>query len=696
MSVSPVPPAVVACFAVTVFLSAFLLFQVQPLISKFILPWFGGSPAVWTTCMLFFQSLLFLGYTYAHLLTTRLSTRNQVIGHVLLMVAAAAMLPITPGAEWKPAGDAPPVLSILTLLTACVGLPYFVLSSTGPLLQKWFSQTRTDGSPYRLYALSNAGSLLALLSFPFVVEPAWSSQQQTLIWSWSFGMFVLSCTACSVLVSRYGKHGCTLADGTDDDCESGPVTAGDRWTWFGLACAASVMLLATTNHVCLDIATVPFLWILPLVLYLLSFILTFDSDRWYSRRWFGWSLLAFSSAAIVMVVAEHVSAVPQIIIHFGAMFCMFMVCHGELVLRKPGTRQLTQFYLIISAGGACGGLLIALVAPVVFPVYLEYPLGLVACVGMSLSMVRRSQSGFIPTVSTGRPSPVQTVVMLSVIAAVVGMGGYARNILLSENSVIRNFYGVLRVETGEVELPDSDNGPEEMRQLTHGRTLHGRQFMSEKRRRQPTTYYTTDSGIGLAMQDVLQGPERRVGVVGLGVGTLAAYGRPGDHFVMYEINDAVIRLASEKFTFLKDSPADVELVLGDARLSMEHESPRQFDLLVLDAFSSDAIPTHLMTAEAMQIWMKHVKPDGKLAFHISNRFFDLAPLVRGMAAEHGFQTIRITVTEPGTLQRSSSIWILLSREPFSHALLSARDREADDSRRILWADDHVNLLQILR
>ncbi|MCA9060474.1 MAG: hypothetical protein KDA85_18315, partial [Planctomycetaceae bacterium] len=571
---------VVICFAVTVFLSAFLLFQVQPLISRFILPWFGGSPAVWTTCMLFFQSVLFLGYTYAHVLVSRLGSRGQMVVHLGLLAAAAAVLPITPGPEWKPAGDASPVASILLLLAACVGLPYFALSSTGPLLQKWFSRCQPDASAWRLYALSNAGSLLALVTFPFVMEPLVSSPGQTVLWSSAFLVFAGCCGLCAVLAGRKPD---VIQSGELVD-ESQSVSTKQRIGWFSLACAASVMLLATTNHVCLDIATVPFLWILPLVLYLLSFILTFDSDRWYSRTLFSLALLGFSGVAVMMLVAAHVSAVPQMIAHFGAMFCAFMVFHGELVAARPGTKHLTQFYLIISAGGACGGLLIALLAPVIFPVYLEYPLGLVGCVGYALSMLRKQRAAK-RGVAVSRTHPLQLLIGLLVMAAVLGMGVRMRSLMVLENNVIRNFYGVLRVETGTVISPPGSGQRAELRQLTHGRTLHGRQFLSDGMRRQPTTYYTTYGGAGRAMEHVLQGPPRRIGVVGLGVGTLATYGRSGDQFVMYEINDACVQLAQEKFTFLSESAAETEIVLGDARLSMEHESSREFDLLVLDAFS---------------------------------------------------------------------------------------------------------------
>ncbi|MCA9062684.1 MAG: fused MFS/spermidine synthase [Planctomycetaceae bacterium] len=729
----------IGCFAITVFLSAFLLFQVQPVISKFILPWFGGSPAVWTTCMLFFQTTLFLGYTYAHVISSCLRPKWQLVIHVALIMGSLLLLPVTPEATWKPAGHEQPVTAILILLSACVGLPYFVLSSTGPLLQKWFSQTHPGYSAWRLYALSNVGSLLALLTFPFVVEPLWNSPTQTLMWSWGFVGFAVFCSICAFAVRMrsaadvaFGRMAADrdFAEHVGDDGVRGSVTADvltsansvsgpsyvmnhgeraatpggsvplpslrERGIWFGLACAASVMLLATTNHVCLDIATVPFLWILPLVLYLLSFILTFDSERWYSRTVFCWSLLAFAGVAVLMLAAAHVSAVPQIIAHFGAMFCAFMVCHGELVRRRPEAQFLTQFYLIISAGGACGGLIVALAAPVIFPVYLEYPLGLVGCVGLALSLLRQQRAASRPVPVPVKARPFQTAFSILVIAGVVGMGAQVRSVMVAENNVIRNFYGVLRVESGTVRFPDENGQVTELRQLTHGRTLHGRQFLSDELRRVPTTYYTSRGGAGMVMQDVLQKGPARVGVVGLGVGTLAAYGRAGDHFVMYEINEAVIQLAQEKFTFLSDSPAEVELVLGDARLSMEHEEPRGYDLLLLDAFSSDAVPTHLMTREAMDIWVKHLKPDGMVAFHISNRFFDLAPLVRGMAKEHGFEARKIVTPGPDELQYSSSIWMVLSKNGFSDRLESASENGDAGTEAILWTDDHVNLLQIMQ
>ncbi|NQT86236.1 hypothetical protein HQ560_05685, partial [bacterium] len=361
-------------FAVTIFISAFLLFQVQPLIGKYILPWFGGGPAVWTSCMLFFQMLLLGGYAYAHVIRTRLSQRTQVIVHVTLLAATLLALPIAPSEGWKPQGDENPALYILLLLAVTVGLPYFVLSATGPLLQAWFSVRHPGRSPYRLYALSNVGSLLALLSYPFLVEPAMALRSQSTTWSIGFGLFVAFCIVSALSMLRVRP---TDADEAGADEDSAPPGWGVCLVWVALAACGSTMLLAVTNQMSWDVAVVPFLWVLPLTLYLLTFIICFEFERWYYRPVF-WPLLGLGAGAIVHLMFEGVRMpiLFQVAGYAGGMFFCCMVCHGELVRLKPSPRYLTSFYLMVSAGGALGGLFVSLVAPAVFPMYLELHIGL--------------------------------------------------------------------------------------------------------------------------------------------------------------------------------------------------------------------------------------------------------------------------------------------------------------------------------
>lgn len=672
-------------FAATIFTSAFLLFQVQPLISRFILPWFGGSPAVWSTCMLFFQLVLFGGYLYAHLISTRLTSRWQAAVHAALLVVAVLWLPITPDESWKPRAGENPTQRILFLLAVSVGLPYFLLSSTGPLLQRWFSLQSPGASPYRLYALSNIGSLLALVTFPFVVEPALSSPVQAEIWSWGFRGFALLCCACAARQWRIspGDHPRKATPGT----EVGPSpTWGDRLMWFGLAAVASVMLLATTNQVCLDVATVPFLWILPLTIYLLSFILCFDGNRWYSRKPCV-ALLFVSLIAVIntLIGGVNVSIILQVLVYLTGLFFCCMVCHGELASQKPGVRSLTSFYLLISAGGATGGVFVGLIAPYLFAGYWELHVGLVACLLVTPLVYYRDKASAL---YRGASRPVWTTIGMTVSLLGIGLARHAWAMLGESIAVSRNFYGVLRVE---------EDAAHTRRGLYHGTILHGMQFLDEHRRSVPTTYYGVRSGAGAVLQRHRAGEPRRIGVVGLGVGTLVTYGTSQDLFRCYEINPEVVRLAEEYFTYLNDTPAKIEMILGDARLSLEHEPPQQYDVLVLDAFSGDAIPTHLLTREAADLYARHLRVDGILCVHISNIHFDLRPVVQGIA-EHLDMHAASVEGAPNKQQGTQRChWMLLSRRPIDPALFAATDgRHQLDDRPVLWTDYWSNLLSVLR
>ncbi|NQV23830.1 MAG: fused MFS/spermidine synthase [Rhodopirellula sp.] len=683
-------------FATTIFTSAFLLFQVQPLISKFILPWFGGSPAVWSTCMLFFQVTLFAGYVYAHLTTQHLSPRWQAGLHIALLVIATMILPITPDDSWKPDGSSSPAFRIVALLTMCVGLPYFILSSTGPLLQRWFSLQAPGVSPYRLYALSNVGSLLALISFPFVFEPVLASHAQASIWSWGFRAFAVFCAACACRLFRMKNLDALLEAETRAENalaveDSAAPTWADRATWFGLAMVASVMLLATTNQVCMDVATVPFLWILPLTLYLMSFILCFDADRWYSRKWYMTLLgVTFLGVLKTLLSGTEVSIVLQVSVYLSAMFCCCMVCHGELAQQKPGTRHLTQFFLLMSAGGAGGGLFVGLIAPHAFPAYWELHIGIVACLLITLLVLFRDRTSYL---YKGQPRPAWMMIGLWVSLVAWSLQCHARDGVAAAIEVSRNFYGVLQVR----DQTDDGDAAKHRRGMFHGSILHGTQFLADDKRDLPTTYYGKKSGVGLVMQHHRAGQKRRIGVVGLGVGTLAAYGQKQDTLRFYEINSEVIRLADRYFTFLKNSPGQTEMVLGDARLSLEHEAPQNYDILVLDAFSGDAIPTHLLTREAAELYQRNLSDDGILCIHISNLHFDLRPVVLGLANELELHSVCVRSMPNETDGTNLCDWTLLSRKPIPETILSQAEvmNELGESE-LLWTDEWSNLLSVLR
>ncbi|MEW6671319.1 MAG: fused MFS/spermidine synthase [Thermodesulfobacteriota bacterium] len=687
-----------AAYALTIFLSAFLLFQVQPLMGRYILPWFGGTPAVWTTCMLFFQLLLLAGYLYAHLINRYLAQRKQVFFHIGLIATAMLLLPIAPGTGYKPAGGDDPVVRILFILTTSIGLPYFLLAATGPLLQAWYRLLFPGTSPYRLYALSNAGSLLALLSYPFVVEPALRLRIQSLLWSAGLGVFGVFCAVCALKTWKIQSRPTPDISPAEAAAVGGiprpsPLAAS---LWLALAACGSVMLLAVTNQICADIAVVPFLWILPLSLYLLTFILCFENDRFYYRPVF-WTLLTMAAGAFLWMLDKGVdlSIRTQVLGYSAGLFVCCMVCHGELVRLKPQPRYLTLFYLMISAGGALGGLFVTLVSPRIFTSYAELHVGLWSCCALALA-------AFLYELRIGRRRLLkwQAAAYAVLSLAVLGVFGEALRLSARQThadtvSLSRNFYGILRVSVNYPRSPESMNYS-----LEHGRISHGCQFVSEDRRRQATTYYSDRSGVGLALLNMPRKSGLRVGIVGLGTGTIAAYGNKSDRFTFYEINPAVIDIATRRFTYLSDSQAVCDIVLGDARVSLERQPPQDFDILVLDAFNSDAIPVHLLTLESFETYLRHLKKGGVIAVHITNRYLDLAPVMETLADHFKFAAALIDSESEPDEEIDAATWMLLSR---SSAFLSQEDildattpGNPGARRRILWTDDFSNLFQILK
>ncbi len=661
--------------AVTVFLSAFLLFQVQPLVSKWILPWYGGGPAIWTTCLVFFQTALFAGYAYAHLSERYLPRAPRLALHLLLL-GAASMGSIAPV---PPASLEQPTASILRLLAVHIGLPFFLLSTTGPLVQAWSARAFPERSPYRLYALSNVGSLAALLTYPFLVEPRWGLRAQSAFWTWSFRGFALLCAAGALAAWRRGAAPVTA---TSDD-EPAP-SAGRKALWILLPAFASAMLMASTNQLCQDVAVIPFLWVLPLAAYLVTFILTFDHPRWYRPAWIAPLAAAFTFAA---AVTDRVGAITptvtilRIAVLLLSLFFVCLLCHGELARLKPAPRFLTSYYLAISGGGALGGAFVSLAAPRLFDSFFEWKLGIgisyVAAWGL-LFWIQRER--LRANLNLGA---VLAVVAVIGFAFLVSFFGAAPRI-----DIARNFYGVVRVVArGE--------GDDAVRDFVHGRILHGREYVRGPHHGQPTTYYVESSGVGRAIAGFRSRPDLRVGVVGLGVGTIAAYGESvSQSFRFYEINPEVVRLARTQFRTLAECPGKVDVVLGDARLSMEREAPQRYHVLALDAFSGDTIPTHLLTAEAMAVYRKHLEPDGVLVVHISNHYLDLAPVVRGMARAAGLTTATVEHRLDETGASQSSRWMLCSRR--EAALREAGAPLEEGLREIRWTDDASDLFSILK
>lgn len=667
-------------YAITIFLSSFLLFLVQPLIARLILPWFGGTAAVWTTCMLFFQCILLAGYAYAHATSAKLGPRGQAILHTILLAAAAATLPILPDPSWKPEGGGEPISRILLLLTATVGLPYLLISSTSPLVQAWFSRARPGANPYRLFAVSNFASLLALVGYPLFVEPNLTNGQQVYGWSWMFAGFAVLCSALAWTAAK-AQPG-ALADASAVVADAPAPRGREIALWLALSATGSVILLAVTNHITQNIAAIPLLWLAPLTLYLLTFILCFEGQGLYRQAWW-WPvvLAAVGAMAWLLVEPDHqFDLYVQLGVFLTGLFIACMFCHGELYRLRPANRHLTAFYLWVSVGGALGGLFVAVVAPLAFKAYYELGIGLAAC-ALLAAIVYRS----LNRIALG----ASLVLLLGTTGAVtydaIKFQDYAR-------LTVRNFYGVLRVKEYGTEGEE-----DHLRRLLHGTIMHGEQYMNGSKRQELTSYYQVTSGIGKAIASKQAGGPIRVGVVGLGTGTLAGYGRKGDFYKFYDINPAVVTIARSDFKYLGDSEAKIEVALGDARLTLERDAPEKFDVLAVDAFSSDSIPVHLITREALAVYLRHMKPGGIIAFHVSNRFLNLGPVVGQLARISGAHAV--SVYEKGEEDRTQSDWVLVSLDRKALEDKVIKDvSEPVEERPLwrLWTDDYNNLVQILK
>lgn len=671
-------------FPLSIFVSSFLLFQVQPIMAKFILPWYGGAPAVWTTCMLFFQVMLLAGYSYAHILSTYVRPRSQAIIHILLLAITLGFLSVAPSTALKPGADQSVVPHILLLLLRTVGLPYFMLSTSGSLLQSWFSLKAPGISPYRLYAVSNVASLLALLSYPLFIEPRWSVFEQTQFWSAAYVGFALLIGLTALGISSCHKE--------ERETQSTSMSLMDKSLCFVLAMSASALLLAITNHICQDIAVIPFLWILPLSLYLLSFILCFESSRWYSRRWY---MPLFIVLALFICDPSFTGAQAHILaalgVSLGALFIACMVCHGELAALKPQSGQLTFFYLLLSAGGACGAIFVALLAPAIFPAFFELHVSLFA-IALCCALLLWREPG-----SALRSGNKQAwgILAAAIILLGLALGSNAYRMVSGAVTQTRNFYGVLRLTE---EFP-ADPLEHRFAQY-HGRIMHGMQYVAPKLRRRPNAYFAENTGAGLTFRTFSDHGHRNIGIIGLGAGTLAAYGKPGDEMRFYEINPAVIDQTSKHFTYVQDSAAKVSIVLGDARLSMEREEPQNYDIFILDAFSGDSIPMHLLTREAFEMYSRHLKPDAAVALHITNSHLDLRPVLAAAARRAGMHWAVVHTERDDKIGVRKCDWMLLSKNEdfFKNArlqpFLSEYDASYEQERE--WSDAYHDLVSILK
>ena len=652
-----VPPRLL--YGSTIFSGSLLLFLIQPMMAKAILPWFGGAAGVWACALFFFQAALLAGYGYAWWSARRLSGRAQALVHLALLAASLFLLPVTLHPSWKPAGPGDPAGRIIALLALSVGLPYFLLSANSPLLQMWFARRGKQAFPYRLFALSNLASLAALLLYPVVIEPLLPVSHQLRWWSLAYAAFAVLAASAALLGPLRSRARSPEMPSVPEE----PPRRPDFLLWFALAACPSILWMATANTLSQSVAPIPFLWILPLGIYLLTLILSFDRDGWYRPALYR---VALPAACIVMgwCAGDRGAGMDiqwVIVLFASALFVSSMFCHGELARRKPGPEHLPSFYLTLAAGGAAGGLFVSILAPFLFDGFLELPLGVTLCVLLAVGLLY------------GVRSP-RRLVRLILFAVAGFVAAVQIDALTSQTRVrVRNFYGALRVlDKGGVRI------------LANGAIHHGAEFLAPEKERVPTTYYGRASGVGRAIAALPEGP-RRIGAIGLGAGTLAVYARPGDDFRFYEINPAVIVLAQTQFHFLPDCQGSLQIIPGDGRLSLERDTAPPFDLLAVDAFSGDAIPIHLLTAEAFRLYLAHLKPDGVLALHITNRYLDLAPEVLALAANAGMSA-RVVRNSPELDDDTyEATWVIAHRgAPLTTPATP------------VWTDDHSNLLSALK
>ena len=713
-------------FSATLFISATLLFWIQPLFAKMILPLLGGSPSVWNTALVFFQAVLLAGYSYAHLLSHQCGQRSQILLHLSVLAVAALALPISVAPGWRPDAGAPPTLWLLGLLSASIGAPFFAVSATAPLLQRWFSHTGHPHAydPYFLYGASNLGSILALLSFPFVLEPLLSSHAQAIAWTCGFAVLAVAIAGCGSLVWRR-----TISLPPTSDTGPRP-TWRQRLSWIAYAALPSALLLAVTTHISTDIAPAPLLWVIPLTLYLLTFVIAF-ARRPPLPHWFIVRITPLATMILVAVVHFREPIGLFLPLHLIVFFVITLMCHGELVRQRPEVASLTEFYLCLSLGGVLGGACIALGAPVVFDSVFEYPLSLVLAAALLPSPSHRAKRSdiilacIILAVLIGGQAgatafgwPLNAVVVYCInaafvlvvfalrarplgfalcIAAIFIGSSYAR----TSNDTLwqgRSFFGVYRV---------TESADPPTRSLFHGTTNHGGQLMAANGDTSPTAYHTTSSPV-VEVLHALQARDsgQRIGVVGLGAGALAHWRQPADDWRYYEIDPLIIWLAVESgyFSLMPRGAESIPIVLGDARLTLTEEPDGRFDLLIMEAYSSDAIPMHLLTREAVALYMDKLAEDGLLALHISNRFLDLELVVAriveqaGYAAQVAFR--KKDDIDPDTDPTGSpSHWVLIARQQATLDGLALGEvwRPLDTpSEGRVWSDDFSNLLELIR
>jgi hypothetical protein len=741
-------------FSVAISFGAFLLFLIQPLVGRFVLPWFGGSPGIWTVCLLFFQSALFLGYAYAHLLDRCFGPRRQITLHLGLLAGAILWLPPVPEAPLPETAAAMPIAKLLLMLATTIGPLFVLLSATGPLVQRWFHVVHPDRSPYGLYALSNLGSLTALLCYPLVFEPFISRTDQAHGWSIGFVAFIGVCAWCAH--SLYKIREKSISTEINLDLNIASIRWRDRLKWLFWSAIGTGLLASITTQISADVAPVPFMWIAPITIYLLSFVVTFSTRSLYRPAVFAGALMIVSALSLDLRVFGAQIGFWQFLVTclFGlAIACV--ICHAELFRARPHTLNLTGFYLTISAGGVMGTLWVAVISPNLFNRDIDLPLlwgCLVLAIVWRLGRTKDLRTAIAiwwgqtammigapllrPTTEYSRWENLRGEIAANSMLLCILLLGLAYLIFRSRQSKTRTWSRAIGVGLiamplfvigthltsalravpgtvvnyrgfhGEITVVDykSPNSNSNSRFMSHGTTTHGIQLLAPEYQGYPTSYYVPGSGIGQALSRTNQSSNRHIGVVGLGVGTLAAYGMSGDRIRFFEIDPHVVSVAKTHFSFLSRSDAMIDVVLGDGRLMLNQETftaAPKYDLLVLDAFSGDAVPIHLLTQEAFQIYLNRLSPDGILAINISNRIIDLRRAIEGNARQSRLYLSHIIHhPESEDWWRFSSEWLLLAprRETLNTASITEWSGIANpaDLDGPIWSDEFASILPMLR
>ena len=734
-----------ALFSITIFLSATLLFLIQPMFGKMILPLLGSTPNVWNTCMVFFQAVLLLGYIYAHASTTILGVKKQAIFHSILLLIPLIVLPIIISGNVVPPTDRNPVPWLLTLMLTSVGLPFFVVSASAPMLQKWFSQTqhKSSSDPYFLYVESNLGSIIALLGYPFLIEPNFRLIEQSGLWKIGYMLLITFTIGCAIVLWK-SPNLIAVSEPEKKSTNDALLIPSmkQKILWILLAMAPSSLMLSVTTYISTDIASAPLLWVIPLTIYLLSFVIVFSKKPIFSHELMVRIMPIMVLPVMIYILSEQSKAIwLTMLLHLLTLFTASMVCHGELARTRPQAKYLTEFYLWISFGGFLGGLFNALIAPAIFKTVLEYPIALI------LACLLRPNLSLKKTTSKDKLLDFALPIALGILVAVFCLGfhtfdmkpdwlsnlltfgipailcymfatrpirfglGIAIVIMVislcinSKANVLytaRSFFAVHRV------ILDSEAkySEEKCHYLVHGRILHGAQSVNPENRDKPLTYFFPTGPIGQIFTSFANDKSKiKVAVVGLGAGTLVSYSKPWQEWTLYEIDPVVAEIASNEkyFTFLKDAKAKYKIILGDGRLSIKKAPNNYFDFIILDAFSSDSIPTHLVTKQATELYLQKLNKGGILAFQITNNYLDLKPVLGSLALGTGltgfFQNDYNILEEEKRLGKKPSTWVVLARDKkdFGKIVDNGRWQSLNGlATRKIWTDDFSNILSVFK